>query len=233
MECRVGLQWSVLVSPASPPPMWPPAPLTSRSSRRTTAWAGMRTRTSCARAIASWRSTPGSSCTTRGPTRCCCGSSPSSACRPSPRRCRCRSATTARASSGRAPWVWAGCSRRGARFVGGGTCGCSSRSPGSTAAPAPCSPGRTTRARCGSSSPTAASRRTSSGTSWSRWSPPSGRATPRSRWTTPPATCSRSWSTTGCSASSAHRSGAPSPAALGSTSPASPPRCPRCAPAAR
>ena len=40
-----------------------------------------------------------------------------------------------------------------------------------------------------------------------------------SRWTTPRATCSPSSSTTGCSASSARRRGAPSPAARASTSP--------------
>ena len=49
----------------------------------------------------------------------------------------------------------------------------------------------------------AASRRTSRATSWSRWSRPCGRATPRSRWTTRRATCSPSSSTTACSASSA------------------------------
>ena len=38
-----------------------------------------------------------------------------------------------------------------------------------------------------------------------RWWRPCGRATPTSRSTTPPATCSRSWSTTACSASSARR----------------------------
>ena len=59
---------------------------------------------------------------------------------------------------------------------------------------------------------------TSSGTSWSRWSPACGRATRPWRWTTRPATCSRSSSTTGCSASSGRRSGAPSPAARASTS---------------
>ena len=67
--------------------------------------------------------------------------------------------------------------------------------------------------RCASSSATAASRPASSATSWSRSSRPSGRATRRPRWTTRPATCSPSSSTTGCSASSARRSGAPSPAA--------------------
>ena len=46
----------------------------------------------------------------------------------------------------------------------------------------------------------AASRRTSAGTSWSRSSPPSGRATRRSRSTTRRATCSRSSTTTACSA---------------------------------
>ena len=60
-------------------------------------------------------------------------------------------------------------------------------------------------------------------TSWSRWSPRSGRATRRWRSTTPRATCSSSSSTTGCSASSGRRSGAPSPAARASTSPGSPP----------
>ena len=60
---------------------------------------------------------------------------------------------------------------------------------------------------------TAASPPASSGTSWSRWWRPSGRATRRRPSTTPPATSSPSSSTTGCSASSARRSGAPSPAA--------------------
>ena len=65
-----------------------------------------------------------------------------------------------------------------------------------------------------------------------------GRATRRSRWTTRRATCSPSSSTTACSASSARRSGAPSPAARASTSPRSAaaarttsapaPRSPRC-----
>ena len=51
----------------------------------------------------------------------------------------------------------------------------------------------------------AGSRRTSSGTSWSRSSPRSGRATRTSPWTTRPATCSSSSTTTGCSASSGRR----------------------------
>ena len=82
------------------------------------------------------------------------------------------------------------------------TCGCWPRSRASTGGPARCSAAvRDCRRpdRCGSSSPRAASRRTSAGTSWSRSSPRSGRATRRSRSTTPRATCSSSSPTTGCS----------------------------------
>ena len=80
---------------------------------------------------------------------------------------------------------------------------CSPRSRASTAGPGRCSTEPTGR-RHAARVPRrpAASRRTSPGTSWSRWSPPSGRATPRSPSTTPPATCSPSSSTTACSASS-------------------------------
>ena len=88
---------------------------------------------------------------------------------------------------------------------------------GGCAATVSTTPRRTSR--CGSSWPTAGSRRTSRSTSWSRWSPRSGRATRPWRSTTPPATCSSSSTTTGCSASSGRRSGAPSPAARASTSP--------------
>ena len=75
----------------------------------------------------------------------------------------------------------------------------------------------------------AGSPRCSAPTSWSRSSPASGPATRRSRWTTRRATCSPSCSTTACSRSSARRSGAPSPAARGSTSP----RWPRASPDVR
>ena len=51
--------------------------------------------------------------------------------------------------------------------------------------------------------------RCSARTSWSRWSPASGPATRRSRWSTRRATCSASCSTTACCRSSARRSGAP------------------------
>ena len=87
--------------------------------------------------------------------------------------------------------------------------------------------------RSGRSSSGAGSRRCSGPTSWSRWSPASGRVTRRSRWTTRRATCSPSCSTTACSRSSARRSGAPSPAARVSTSPGWPPACPTYAPAPR
>ena len=97
---------------------------------------------------------------------------------------------------------------------------------------------RATTRRCGTSSPTAASRRTSAGTSWSRWSPRSGRATRRSRSTTRRATCSQFLAAPrDARRSPARRSGAPSPAAPGSTSrgsragarrgPRSAPRSPR------
>ncbi|QIK75041.1 NAD(P)-binding protein [Nocardioides piscis] len=78
---------------------------------------------------------------------------------------------------------------------------------------------------------------TSCGTSWSPSSQRCGRATPRPRSTTPPATCSRSSSTTACSACSARRSGAPSPGVRGRMSTQWPrscrpsaraPRSPRC-----
>ena len=78
-----------------------------------------------------------------------------------------------------------------------------------------------------SSSTGAGSRRTSGATSSSRSSPPSGRATPPSPPTTPPRTCSRSSATTACSASSARRPGARSPAARGRTSTGSRPRSQR------
>ena len=61
-------------------------------------------------------STPASSCTTRAPTRCCSGCSPSSTSRPSRRRCRCRSATTAPASSGPGRSVAGACSRPAANL---------------------------------------------------------------------------------------------------------------------
>ena len=108
------------------------------------------------------------------------------------------------------------------------TGGCWPRSRASTGARGPSWPRRgrrTTSPRtrpCEPSSTRAASAPTSCGTSWSRSWRPSGRATRRPRSTTPPATCSRSSSTTGCSASSGRPSGARSPAARPPTSRPSP-----------
>ena len=187
-------------------------------------------------------STPASSCTTSAPTRRCCDSSPSSASRRSRPRCRCRCATSRPAWSTPARSVCAGCSRPDATCAAPGSCGCSPRSRASTVRLARCSnaPAEpTTTRRCATSSPRAASRRTSAGTSWSRSSRRCGRATRRSRSTTPRATCSSSSPTTGCSRSPARRSGARSSAAPASTSPAWPPAsttyasAPRSPPCAR
>ena len=57
----------------------------------------------------------------------------------------------------------------------------------------------TTRSRWAASWPTAGTRRTSCSTSWCRSCPASGRPRRTTRWTTRPATCSRSSTTTGCS----------------------------------
>ena len=123
---------------------------------------------------------------------------------------------------GRRARAAAGSSRPATTWPGRRTCGCSPRSRGSTGAPGRCWPRADGAAddadAAASSSPRAASRRTSAGTSWSRSSPRSGRATRSWRWTTRRATSSRSSSTTACSRSSARRSGAPSPAARASTS---------------
>ena len=117
-------------------------------------------------------STPASSCTTRAPTRCCCGSSPSSASPPRPPRCRCRSATTTPASSGPARSAARASSRPRPTCASPRYLRCSPRSRASTAGPRRCSTVRVRRrARCASSSPTAASAPTSPATSWSRWSP--------------------------------------------------------------
>ena len=109
------------------------------------------------------------------------------------------------------------CSRPRATCAGRRTCGCWARCRASTGGRGRCSRSRPTPEirRCGSFSPTAASRRTSAGSSWSRSSRRSGRATPRWPWTTPRATSSSSSPTTACSRSPALRSGAPSSAALG------------------
>ena len=121
------------------------------------------------------------------------------------------------------------CSPPGATRCGRRTCGCSWRSPASTAAPGACSrrARRRRRRRRRDARRVPRPRRlhpaVPHATSWSRWSPACGPATRPSRWSTPPATCSASSSTTACSGSSARRSGAPSPAARGSTSSASPP----------
>ena len=100
--------------------------------------------------------------------------------------------------------------------------------PGASAAERPASRPTRPSDRCGSSSPTAASRRTSSrhfmeplvAAVWS--------CDPDVALDYPARYLFSSSTTTGCSASSARRSGAPSPAAPASTSSASPPGCPRC-----
>ena len=73
--------------------------------------------------------------------------------------------------------------------------------------PPPPGGGAATTPRCAGSSTPTASRRTSPGTSWSPSWPRSGRATRTSPWTTRPATCSASSTTTACSASSGRPSG--------------------------
>ena len=74
-----------------------------------------------------WRSTPASSCTTRAPTRSCSACSTSSASPPSRRRCRCRSATTARPGVGGALGLGGPVPDR-PHPGGAATCGCSPRS---------------------------------------------------------------------------------------------------------
>ena len=185
------------------------------------------------RAWTGWPSTPASSCTTRAPTRCCCGCSPSSgsATQPSEMSMSIRDDESG-AGVGRSPGP--------ARPVPDG------RQPAAAALSAdagrdPALPpvgqagglDRLDHHPAGVPRGAAGSRRTSCATSWSRSSPRCGRATPRSRSTTRPATCSRSSSTTACSASSARRSGARSPAARTSTSDASPPSWLRSASAPR
>ena len=98
--------------------------------------------------------------------------------------------------SGRARSGRPACSRRLATCATAPTCGCSRRSPASTARPGSSwtTPSASTRptSPSASSSTGAGSRRTSGATSSSRSSPPSGRATPPSPPTTRPRTCSRS-----------------------------------------
>ena len=125
------------------------------------------------------------------------------------------------------------CSRRGATPCVRRTCGCSRRSRASTGWRSGCWFRQARPADAGEDDETLRSflergrfsPTVPHATSWSRWWPACGRATRRSRSTTPRATCSPSSSTTACSASSARRSGAPSPAGRGSTSSAWPPAC--------
>ena len=120
-------------------------------------------------------STPASSSTTSAPTRRCCASSPRSASRPSRRRCRCRCATRRPAWSTPARSALRGLFPTGRNLRRPGV----PADAGRGAALPPAGPraaraaGRDLRRpdRCATSSPTAASRRTSAGTSWSRSSP--------------------------------------------------------------
>ena len=160
------------------------------------------------------RSTPASSCTTSAPTRCCCASSPSSAWRPRSPRCRCPCRTSAPVWSTPARWGLAASSPPAATWRDRRTSGCSWRSRASTAGPGRCS----RRRRRDRSTRRDAARlpgpRPLHGVLPAALHGAAGRrgvvhATPTWRWTTRPATSSRSCSTTGCSASSGRRSGAP------------------------